>query len=90
MRYHESTSKAVVEPELNMVYGVVEQAVYDIRSPDVVRSVDALCFWLSDECIFWLDACGYEPDPERVLVQAIYGAKYEKTHQKRTIKRAHV
>ena len=90
IKYHESTSRAVVEPELNMVNGVVAQAVYDLRSPDIVRAVDALCFWLSDECVFWLDACGYEPEPVRALAQALYGAKYEKTHKKHTLKRARV
>jgi hypothetical protein len=72
-----------------MVNGVVVQAVYDIRSNDIVRAMDALCFWLSDECKFWLDACGYEPEPERVLVKALYGAKYAKT-KKNTLIRAYV
>jgi hypothetical protein len=89
MRYQKSASRAVVEPELHMINGVVVQAVYDMRSPDMLRAVDALCFWLSDECSFWLDACGYEPEPVRALVQAIYGARYAKTKRNKLI-RAHV
>jgi len=77
----ESVSRAVVEPELHVLNGVVLQAVSDLSSTDIVRAVDALCFWLSDESYFWLDAIGVkpDPDPERVLLQAIYGAAYGKT-----------
>ena len=66
------------EPWLRLACGAVLQAVDDLCSPDAIAALDALCFWLSDECLWWLDAIGYSPEPERALLLALDGEAYAK------------
>lgn len=76
-------SKAMVDPLYRLLCGAVLQAVYDIRSPDALQAVDALCFWVSDECSFWLDALGYPVEPEIALLEVISDGAYAKHKCKR-------
>jgi hypothetical protein len=46
---------------LQLAASVVINAVYDLRSPDLFKALDALGWWLSDAEI-WLDALGFEDD----------------------------
>jgi len=85
----ERASRGTVYPMLRLAAGAVLQAVNDLGSPDVVVSVDALCWWLSDDCGLWLDAVGYPLEPGLALRAALDGRRYaKKAHNKHKLERA--
>lgn len=72
-------SEASLSPHLRLAHGVVARAAVDMRDGDTIKALDALCFWLSDECRWWLDAVGYPREPERALVQVLVSSQHEQS-----------
>lgn len=81
-------SRATCEPWLRLVAASVLQAVDDLCSPDELTALDALMWWLSDEPEWWLSVCGFEPEPNKALLQALDGGDYAKHKHKRKLSRA--
>lgn len=57
-----------VDPGAALVAAVLCQSLEDLRSPDPLKAVDALLFWIDDQAgaVVWLDFLGLG-DPVRIL-----------------------
>ena len=41
--------KAIMYPEFALINAMLKNAVFDLRDTDGLKSLDALCFWISEE-----------------------------------------
>jgi hypothetical protein len=75
-------SRAFVDPMRQLFAAVVCQAVRDLAAEDMIKALDALCFWLDDHQggLSWLDALedDFPSDPDIVFRCVIGGASDEK------------
>jgi hypothetical protein len=53
---------------LQLAAAVCVRAVYDLRSPNLLKALDSLTWWLTDGPT-WLDALGFEDDD--ALIRAL-------------------
>ena len=59
-------SAITLYPYLRLGAAVVVKAVKDLQDQDILRSVDALDWWLSD-APFWLRCLGFEDDLDLIF-----------------------
>lgn len=74
-----------VDPGAALVSALLCQSLDDLRSPDPLKAVDALLFWVDDTCgaACWLDYLGL--DPGHVLEGVLRHATQKvKRNKKRT------
>jgi hypothetical protein len=69
-------SAITLDPHLRLGAAVVTKALADLYEDDLLKSLDALSWFLGD-ATFWLRCLGFEDDPDKVF-QAILEDGYVK------------
>ena len=78
----QSASRGVIEPEARLVAGILAQTFFDLRSTDVLKSVDALLFFMDPEgAEIYLDAMGYQMEPHKILIKLLGGDLYARKNE---------